>query len=152
RTEVPAAADSRPWSRQWLGRPARGYNLGVGHWGKVARIGGLLLPLLLCLAAQPPDIEVPQTKKRTYTVHGTGLSIQPYADYTYLKFESGVTVSGEDFTLSAGAVELEINTKSLTNVEGLSLPSGSLDREEVARDPGEIAKQMSRELKLPDAS
>lgn len=124
----------------------------MGHWGKFARGGGLILLALLCVSAQPPDIKVPDSQKRTYTVHGTGLSIQPYADYTYLKFESGVTVSGEDFTLSAGAVELEINTKSLTNVEGLSLPTGSLDREEVTRDPGEIAKQMSRELKLPDAS
>ncbi|MCC7479091.1 hypothetical protein IT575_11615 [bacterium] len=129
----------------------------AGAWRGAAAPARLLrfgLPLLLALgiAAKPPEISPPAPQERAYRVKGVGLSIRPFKDTTYLKFESGVSVSGEGFSLSAGVVELEIASGAFATVEDLKLPEGGLSKEELGRDPGEVAQRMSRELELPQAS
>lgn len=114
-----------------------------------------LIAALLCaaaLASEPqPQIQLPPSPDRNYTVVGQALTIRPGTTTTYLRFSSGVSVKGTDFTLSSDVVELDITAGGLTSGEAFSLPKVANVKERVIQDPGKVTAEMARELKLPDA-
>jgi lipopolysaccharide export system protein LptA len=106
----------------------------------------------LALASEPaPQIELPPSPDRNYTIVGQALTIRPGTVTTYLRFSSGVSVKGADFSLSADVVELDIEASEMTSGEAFSLPKVENVKERVVQDPGKVTAEMARELKLPDA-
>lgn len=114
-----------------------------------------LVAALLCAAAvagEPqPQIHLPPSPDRNYTVVGQALTIRPGTQTTYLRFSSGVSVKGTDFELHSDVVELDIEAGGLTSGEAFSLPKVANVKERVIQDPGKVTAEMARELKLPDA-
>ena len=77
--------------------------------------------------------------------------MRPGPGTTYFKFAGGVRVSGVDFNLSAAVVELDIESSEVTSGEAFKLPKLGEAKERAVGDPGKVAAEMVRELKLPDA-
>lgn len=116
----------------------------------LATIVALLCALVLA-SEPPPQIVLPPNPSRNYTVVGQALTIRPGTQTTYLRFSSGVSVKGTDFTLNADVVELDIEASEMTSGEALHLPKVENVKERVIQDPGKVTAEMARELKLPDA-
>jgi len=116
-------------------------------WLVLLLAGGLLLPA----ATDPPEpLELPETE-RQLTLESESLSIKPSRENIYLLFSGEVTVTGEDYHMSADVVELDINPDDVLKNKGFSLPKMPEDTEHIVQEPSEAIAEMGYELQLPNA-
>lgn len=113
------------------------------------RIAAILLVALLAaaLAHAQPSGEPPAREPR-YKLRGNGLVISPGKESMVLAFNDGVTISGKDFELAAQKVLISIQLTELREFAD-RLPKGLKDKEP-SGDLGDAAREMARELELPE--
>jgi lipopolysaccharide export system protein LptA len=112
-------------------------------------IWAIVLPLLIS-ATEPPALEGPRQYERSFTITSTSLVIIPSKGISYLRFENGVEVNAKDFQLIAETVEIDIDSSGLASQE-IGLPNVEAPPERVVEDPGSVAAEMARGLKMPQA-
>lgn len=105
--------------------------------------------LLALCAAQPPAIPPAPQTERNYTIKAEGLTIRPGPETTWLHFTDGVTISGKQVEVKAAELEVDIETGEMASLETLKLPKVESPHEQISEDPGKVAAEMARQLKLP---
>ena len=106
--------------------------------------------LLAISATEPPEIAGPRQYERSFTIKSTSLVIIPSRGISYLRFENGVEVNAKDFQLIAETVEIDIDSSGLASQQ-IELPDVEAPPERVVQDPGSVAAEMARGLKMPQA-
>src|SRR5688500_115618 len=116
--------------------------------GAVRVLSILLVLLLACTVA---SAQSGVKREPTYRLRGSGLVITPSEETIALAFNAGVTISGKDFKLSAPTVRINIKPAELISTGQLKLPDVPADQKpSVLDDPGRAAREMARELELPE--
>lgn len=107
------------------------------------------LPLLA--ASEPPAPVGLPAGERSLTVHSEALDITPGQAVVYLRFSKGVTVSSEQFQLTADVVEVDVDSGQILSGQDAKLPKVPADVKYIVREPGKVISEMASELDLPKA-
>jgi hypothetical protein len=85
-------------------------------------------------------------------VSANSLRIQPGTRMNYLRFEDGVRISGQGFSLRANTVEIDVATEGVIDTSAIRLPSLDEPPDRVIADPASAVQQMARDIRGPSAN